>query len=387
MIHNLIKSARESALAQRKRHPSSFGSNNQFTFLDYVAGQNQQGSNGQPVVSDPYDGLLVYTRQGLGEFTVVNPVGPQNLTFGANKVTEIHCHNCPLITGITCTSDALLTVLDLEDLPAMANLIFNNCTSLTSLNLDTFTSFAGTLDFDSCTSLSSISFASLVSVVGEFRFNICALTVVSIPLLQTAASLVFGSSSTITSASFPSFTDASSLVYFSFDPNLTTLSLPLLQTTPVVYLNDCSSIVSISLPALETVGQLLIDECPSLVSIDISSLQSAGYISAYNDVSLLSFDMPSYLGALPNPGVIFGLCSSLNTFSAGTMIASDGAQYFFDGCDLLQASVNNLIQSLTDGGTTTSELDTSGGTSAAPDAGHAAQVIVLNGLGNIVSTN
>jgi len=410
VISDIIKTARAAALLERKRLISSSGVGSQFTFLNYVRGVNQQGSNGQPVVSDPYDGNLTYIQQGGATTVIPNPVGAYNLTALMPKVTEIHCHNCPLITGLICTADALLTVLDLEDLPAIVNLNFNNCTALTSVNLDTFTSLSGICSFHTCTSLSSFSaanlvstggrmdliltavvnqsFPSLVSTGGYFGCSGTSLLTVNTPVLVSVGdSYYVANSPSLTSVSAPNLVTLATGIYANNCPSLAGLNFNSLVATSLLEMTGCTALTTLSFPSLVSVDTIIADGCTLLDTVDFTSLDLLITGVSFNScTSLPSIGFPAYSNLLPF-AIFASDCTLLSSFSFATMIAQDGSSIGITNCALNQATVDSFIQALTDGANTVSVLDLSAGANSPPDAAHALQVIALNAIGNLVVTN
>lgn len=357
---------------------------------------------------DPYDGLLVYTRQGLGDTTVVNPSGAYDLTFASNKVTAIHCHNCPLITSLTCTTDALLTVLDLENCATLGNLVFTSCTALTSVNLSTFTSMSGGLEFHSCSALSSFLANSITSVGGNVALILTSIVNQSFNSLVSTGGYFGVNGNSLTTVTAPLLTTVGSFVYVSFSPLLTSLALPSLTTvTTEIYAGDCPAMTTISFPALVTAGGLLTVSGNFLLSsFSFPLLQVAGSIqasaTALTELSLPSLascvnivTSPSNITSINIPftgGVVcFAISAtdstSLTSLDFGGAVMQDGCEIYFDNCALNQASVDLILQSAIDGGTTTSIYDTSAGTSSAPSAGGMANKAALIIAGNTVTTN
>jgi len=335
---------------------------------------------------DPYDGLLVYSRQGLPDTTVVGPVGAYNLNFGANEVTAIHCHNCPLITGLTCYSP-LLTVLDLENCSTMANLDFDDCTALTSVNLDTFTSFSGVCSFHTCSSLSSFSAVNLVSTGGRLDLILTAVVNQSFPSLLSTG-LYFGcSGSSLLTVSTPTLTDVGDSYYVANSPLLVSVSAPALEILiSGIYAGDCPSLVSMDFDLLLGTSFIEIQDNANLSSVLFSSVQYLSSLDFSSCTTLADISFPSFAGVTPY--VLNGpFCTNLAILDFPGAICGDGASLNLAGCALAQTYVDAMIQSLTDGANTSTFLDMTGGTSSAPDATHIAQAVVLNGLGCTVTHN
>ena len=357
---------------------------------------------------DPYDGLLVYTRQGLGDTTVVNPSGAYDLTFASNKVTAIHCHNCPLITSLTCTTDALLTVLDLENCATLGNLVFTGCTSLTSVNLSTFTAMSGGLEFQGCTLLASFTSNGIITVGGNVNLVMTGVVNQTFNSLTTVGGLFGVSGNSLLTVTAPLLATIGASVYVAFSPLLTSLSLPSLTTAPSgIFINSCTSMVDIGFPALIAAGgQIVVENCSLLTGFSFPLLQvvdtiniSSTPLSELNLPSLVScgslttnFSSLTSINIAFTGGVVcFNIAAtstaSLASLDFGGAVMQDGCEMFIDGCALTQASVDLVLQSAVNGGTTFSTYEMNGGTSSPPSAAGLANKAILDGLGNTVLVN
>ena len=412
----------------------------ELAFLDSIS------QNIGSVVPPSYDGLLVYSRQGLPDTTEVNPVGARNLTFATNKVTAIHCHNCPLITSLTCTSNALLTTLDIVGCAALETLVFNNCTALPSVTLDSSFVTMTNINFESCSSLASFTANSVTTVSGSVNlrsltggthFNITTFSMTA--LVSTGGSFFFypGSGEAAqpspASLSFPNLVSVggyfiaaalTSLTSFSapviasvgFDFNvsncdaLTSLNANSLNTVGgVVYINGHNSLVTISLPVLDMAGDVNIYDnanavtvslpllritnsatftlSNNLVSIDLTSLEECYSIYADGNADLASLSLPSLVNGYVPYEIFLNDCPSLVSFSVDIGSEAQEGSYYFYNSGLNQASVDRVFQFGANGGTTGAEYLCDGGTNSAPSVAGLANYNSLFALGNTVSKN
>lgn len=364
------------------------------------------------VIPDPYDGLLVYTRQGLGETTVVNPIGAFNLTFGANMVTEIHCHNCPGITGITCNTNATLTVVDLETVPNLTTLVFSgatalpsldlsltgqtamvqinteNCNSLTSLVAPTVTSLSSILRVGPCPLISSLNFNSLVSTPNIVLGSCPSLTSISFPSLTTVSAFFnFNASTGLVSVSCPVLESSATFGGMTL-PSLTSVYAPLLTTVGTIEFIDCDSLVTLQLPLLQTAGSCFIYGNAFLATLELPELVSCDTLNFSGNVSLTSLNLDLFASAetatfngcqvletlsLPSfecqiyPTIFFdaSACDTLNQMDIAYPLA-DGMEFYATVCVLNAATVNSILAQGVAGVMVGGIIDLSGGFNAAP---------------------
>lgn len=378
---------------------------------------------------NPYNGALVYTRQGLGVTTVVNPVGAYNLTFGANKVTEIHCHNCSSITSITCTGNALLTSVDINNCETLTNLDFTNagnmvtfslvspdpalninlngCAALSELDFTGVTSI-GQLQLGYMTSLTSFLIPDLVTCGGLSLYN-SGLSSFSAPVLTTSTTwfyiydnaeivsisapeltyaadfgLVFRNNSVLTSVDLP-LLDTTAYVDGNSNPNLATLSLPsLANVAGPVSITSCDLLETISLPSLTTCSVFECYSCISLTSLDVSAMSNCPYFDCSTCELLTTVDLPS-MGPIE---IMYGVDTiSLSTVSFGSGIISNFGEVVFGNSNLSEATVDFILASGIAGSMTLGYIDLSGGSSSTPSATGLADKATLITNGVTVLTN
>jgi hypothetical protein len=300
-----------------------------------------------PIPPDPYNGLLVYTRQGLGTTTVVNPTGVFNLTFGANQVTEVHCHNCPNITGMTLNNSLVLTLVDFVNCPGMRAWTMNGCNVLTTLNLD-FLLIGNTLSVQNNTALTTLSVNGMTSA-SDIQITGCPITSIAFPLLVTSTIRIF--------------------CYAM--PQLASLSMPLLQSSAAISVRTNAQITAYSF----------------LTSSIFTSLTTfpTGYLG----------DVVPLLPALNFPALT-ALVSSLNAFqntalttvTIGVSNIANGAFIQLASCALNQATVDLILQrAVNNAGMITGSIILNAGTSSVPSATGLTNKATLIGRGVTVNTN
>lgn len=321
-----------------------------------AAGESGYSNQASATPADPFNNALVYTRQGLGTTTVNNPVGAFNLTFGANKVTEMHCHNAPGITSITCTSDQFLTTVDLVNCTALATLDLNGATILASIDLTGFTTFT-TLALNGCTLLTSATLTNVANC-GTLFLHQSGLTSISLPALAS-----------------------STFVYAFLCPDLLTFSAPALASVVTqIAIKSNTSVSSINLQSLTSCPLLELNDNASLVSVDLSAFENAsGQLNA-SVTNLPQLNLPAYNASLVNFDIKTN--PSLVTVTFNNQPIADGGIFDASGCALNEASVDYALQAGIDGAMTSGTIYLDGGTSSAPSAAGLANKaqLILDGV-------
>jgi len=394
-----------------------------------------------------YDGNLTYIQQGGNIVVEVNPVGARNLTAITPKVTEIHCHNCPGLTSLTCSNDALLTVLDIVGCVALETLVFNNCTSLPSVTLDSSFVTMTNINFESCSSLASFtansvttvsgsvnlrsqtggthfnittfSMTALVSTGGNFFFypgsgeaaqpspaslsfpnlvsvggyliaaNLTSLTSFSAPVLaSTAQDFNVSNCALLSTVSAASLSSVGGSLYANANPGLLSIGFPALASAGNIQIYDCVNITSINLSALLVVGSMLFTGCSDLVTVDLTLLEECASIDASGNNSLTSFSLLALVNGYVPYEIYLYDCSSLNSFliDIGLEAQESGLYYFYDS-SLDQSSVDSVFQFGQNGGTSSAEYLCDGGTNSTPSGAGIANATTLSGNGNTVTYN
>lgn len=232
------------------------------------------------------------------------------------------------------------------DLAASNDSFSTALTSLTGISYTTLsfgnpTHVTNSVNFATNTTLTDITFRLLESVGNDFNFTTNVLTSCSAPLLQTVGGNVnFGSSS-----------------------NLISLMFPLL--------------VSIG-------GDLTLSNSPNLVSLTVTSLISVAGGCDFETNNLATLDLPELV---TSGAGLSANGSPVVSFSAPKWVPTDGASITFIGCALNETSVNHILSRCVAAGLTTSIINLSGGTSAAPSGQGILDKATLIGNGCTVTTN
>lgn len=333
---------------------------------------------------DPYDGLLVYTREGLGETTIVNPTGDIDLTFVSNQVTEVHCHNCPLITGFYLDDSAVLTTVDFINCPALTTWSMSGCDILTSLDLG-FIQNADQISISNCAALTDMGFAGL-QTASFFTITGCAAVTLSFPALTASSNefFVYGNAD-LTSISLPLLATAGG-ASFHTNPLVTSYSFPSLQSCAAgLDVSTCDALLSVSCPVLVSVPSLIMNSNPVLTGMSVPSLQSVGGVNSLSCPSLQGIEFPAYGAVFVSAD--FSFCTALEDISFNGAVLPDGVVFGAIDCALNQATVDRILLAGVSGAITSNTIDLSGGTNSTPSAAGLLSKATLIGNGVTVATN
>ena len=158
---------------------------------------------------------------------------------------------------------------------------FTHCSSLTSVNIPSSVTEIGQYAFENCSSLSSVNIPSSVTEIGQYAFENCSsLSSVNIPSSVTEIGYAaFWGCSSLTSVNIPSSVTEIEWRTFGCCSSLTSVNIP----SSVTYIGDCafqdcSSLTSVNIPSSVTeIREYAFDGCSSLISVKIpSSVTSIG---------------------------------------------------------------------------------------------------------------
>ena len=228
---------------------------------------------------------------------------------------------------------------------------FENCSSLTSINIPSSVTSIGPGAFGYCSALSTINIPSSVTSIGPSVFWDCSsLTSINIP--NSVTSIEFGTfygCKSLKSISIPNSVTNIEPWAFRDCRSLTSIKIPSSVTSigSAVFWY-CSSLTSINIPSSVTsIGDAAFYHCSALTSINIpSSVTSIGYGAFQECGSLTSINIPSSVTSIKS--CAFEECGSLKTI----VIQSDHIQlssHVFTNCGSIYAISNNFEITLTDG--------------------------------------
>ena len=170
----------------------------------------------------------------------------------------------------------------------IGNDAFNNCRSLTSINIPEGVSSIGNNAFYNCSSLTSITIPKGVTTIGGSAFSGCvSLTSITIPEGTTViGGSAFYNCHVLTSITIPEGTTAIGINAFYSCRSLTSITIPKGVTTiGGSAFSYCYSLTSITIPkGVTTIGGGAFSGCVSLTDIVVKGTPSLADTNAFSNI-------------------------------------------------------------------------------------------------------
>ena len=229
---------------------------------------------------------------------------------------------------------------------------FENCSSLTSINIPSSVNSIGWGAFQNCSSLTSINIPSSVTSIGWYAFQGCsALTSINIPSSVTSiGGHAFEGCSALTSINIPSSLTIIENGVFQGCSALTAINIPSSVTSIGGYaFNGCSALTSINIPiSVTSIGEWAFEGCSTLTAftVDANNPQYSAegcmlfdkkettLIRAFGNQK--TYNIPSSVNSIGYSA--FKGCNSLIFINIPSSVTSIGRSAF-EGCNSLKTIV------------------------------------------------
>ncbi len=238
---------------------------------------------------------------------------------------------------------------------------FNDCSSLTSVEIPNSVTSIGSMAFYRCSSLTSVVIPNSVTSIGKAAFSGCySLTSVEIPNSVTSiGSSAFGYCSSLISVEIPNSVTSIGDAAFSDCSNLTSITVAEDNTT-YDSRNNCNAIIETKTNTLiagcykttipnsvTSIGDYAFSNCPNLTSVVIPNSVTSIGISAFSGCSgLTSVEIPN---SVTNIGeAAFRGCSGLTSVVIPNSVTSIGDYAFFYCSSLTSVEIPNSVTSIGD---------------------------------------
>ncbi len=230
-----------------------------------------------------------------------------------------------------------ISYIVLETVTSIGKYAFDDCSSLTNIELPKGLISIGEYSFWDCSSLTNIEIPERVTSMGSYAFYGCSsLTNIELPEgLTSIGSNAFNHCSSLTNIEIPEGVTSIGSGAFSYCSSLTNIELPEgLTSIEVGTFYHCSHLTNIEIPeGLTSIGDNAFDGCSSLTNIEIpEGVTSIGDRVFNNCISLTNIEIPKEVTSIGN--MAFYDCSSLTNIELPKGLTSIG-EYAFYGCSSL----------------------------------------------------
>ena len=249
------------------------------------------------------------------------------------------------------TEVTIPSTIDGKNVTSIGDWAFEDCSSLTSINIPEGVTSIGDWAFSGCRSLTSINIPEGVTSIGNSAFNECS-SLTSINVVdgnqnyKSESGILFNKSGTmilkypegkndIAEYNIPEGVTSIGWSAFYRCSSLTSINIPEGVTSIGDWaFDECSGLTSINIPeGVTSIGEGAFSECSSLTSINIpEGVTSIGDYAFNGCSSLTSINIPEGVTSIGNSA--FSGCSSLTSINIPEGVTSIG-NWAFSGCSSL----------------------------------------------------
>ena len=182
-----------------------------------------------------------------------------------------------IIEGTSFINDRITTVKEV---------LFYNCTNLTTVNLPKCTSINNNA-FRNCTSLTTVNLPKCTSIINHAFKSCTSLTTINLPECTSIGNNTFDSCTNLTTVNLPECTSIGSSA-FENCTSLTTVNLPKCTSIGNYAFDSCTNLTTVNLPKCTSIGNYAFYICTNLTTIILSNNQVATLksIRTFNNSSI-----------------------------------------------------------------------------------------------------
>ena len=213
-------------------------------------------------------------------------------------------------------------ILD-EEISEIGNRAFQDCSSLTSIEIPDSVTSIGDYAFHDCSSLANVKLGSSVISIGNYAFAHCT-SLVSITIPDS-----------VTSIGIRAFYDCTSLANVTLGSSVTSIGEDAFR--------ECGSLTSVTIPdSVTSIGADAFSECGSLTSVTLGNgVTSIRYGVFSGCSSLTSIEIPSSVTSIGS--FAFSGCSSLTSIEIPSSVTIIGEGAFKKCKNLVSATFEDTV--------------------------------------------
>ena len=244
--------------------------------------------------------------------------------------------------------ESIKKVIINDGVTSIGNYAFEDCSSLTSIEIPNSVTSIGGQAFSNCSSLTSIEIPDGITSIEGGAFEYCSsLTSVTIPNSVTSiGGQTFQNCSSLTSVTIPNSVTSIGNDAFYNCSGLTSIEIPNSVTSiGGEAFSGCSSLTSVTIPnSVTSIGSSAFSGCSSLASIEIpNSVTSIGSVTFSGCSSLASIEIPNSVTSIGESA--FSRCSGLTSIEIPNSVTSIGDYAFRDCSSLASVTIPNSVTS------------------------------------------
>ena len=287
----------------------------------------------------------------LQYFTGVTAL-PDNFFQNCTSLTSVELPQGLKTLGVhsfdSCSSLASINIP--EGVTTIESYVFRACSSLTSINIPEGVTSIGEHAFEDCSNLTSINIPEGVTIIGNLAFYGCSsLTSINIPESVTSiGGNAFAYCSNLTSIHVPKGITKIEVGTFYHCENLTSINIPESVTEiESSAFHSCLKLTSINLPeGVTTIGTAAFAACYALVSINIPTGVTSIGDNAFANCQNLSSTIYIPEGITTIEANTFGSCYSLTSINIPGSVTEIGFGAFSNCHSLVSIELPAKLESI-----------------------------------------